>query len=74
MYFPSGKQSISRVEKMGEIITLGDRSKWKVGIFDKSKSMMWLMADDVTVASYIGNKFKITHIKRNETVEAEFIE
>lgn len=75
MYFATGqKQFISKVENMGELITLGDRSKWKVGIFDKSKSMMWMMMDEVTVASYIGNKFKLTHTKRNETIEAEFIQ
>lgn len=73
MYFPSGKQSISRVENMGETLKLSDRSIWKVGMFDKSKAMMWMMMDEVTIQSYIGNKFKITHTKRNETIEAEFI-
>jgi hypothetical protein len=35
---------------------------------------MWMMLEDVVVASYIGNKFKITHISKKETIEAEFIE
>ena len=75
MYFASNqKVSISRVENMGEIITLADRSKWKVSLFDKSKVFSWMMFEDVVVAPYIGNKFKITHTKRNETIEAEFIE
>lgn len=75
MYFATNqKQSINRVENLGEIITLADRSKWKVSMFDKTKSMMWMMIDDVIVTPYIGNKFKITHVKRNETIEAEFIE
>lgn len=45
MYFASNqKVSISRVESMGEIITLADRSKWKVNMFDKSKN---IFMDDV---------------------------
>ncbi|MEI8102891.1 MAG: hypothetical protein WCG61_05115 [Chlorobium sp.] len=59
---------------MGEIITLNDRSKWKVSLFDKSKVFTWMMLEDVVVAPYIGNKFKITHVNKKETIEAEFIE
>jgi len=70
MYLNTGKHSITKVENMGEFITLDDNSRWQVSMFDKSKSMMWMTIDQVTVASYIGTKFKITHIKRNETVEA----
>ena len=70
MYFGTGKHSIRKVENLGEIITLDDNSCWKVSFMDKTKSMMWLITDDVTVASHMGDKFKITHIKRNETVEA----
>jgi hypothetical protein len=68
------KQFIRSVENMGETITLSDNSKWKVGMFDKTKSMMWMMMDDVVVADGFLNKHKITHLKRNETVEAEFIQ
>lgn len=30
---------------------------------------MWMILDDVTVAG-LGNAFKITHIKRKETIDA----
>ena len=70
MYIGTGKHSIRKVESLGEIITLDDNSRWKVSFLDKTKSMMWLVTDDVTVASNIGDTFKITHIKRNETVDA----
>lgn len=32
------------------------------------------LIDEVTVESYIGSKFKITHIKKKETVEATYLE
>lgn len=67
------KQSISKIENMGESITLGDRSLWKVNVFDKTKSMMWMIFDDVVVADGFLNKHKITHTKRNETIEAEYL-
>jgi len=74
MYFATNqKLFINKVENMGETLVLSDRSVWKVGMFDKLKAMMWMMMDNVTVASYIGNKFKITHEKKKETIEAEFI-
>jgi hypothetical protein len=74
MYLATGqKLFIKRIENLGVIITLDDRSKWKVNMFDITKSKLWLVMDEVTVASYIGSKFKITHTKRNETIEAEFI-
>jgi len=73
MYLNNGRHSIRRVENLGEIIILDDNSKWKVSFMDKSKSMMWMMFDDVTVSSYIGSKYKITHIKKNETVEATLL-
>ena len=72
MYLRTGKHTIRRVENLGENITLDDNSSWKVSSFDKSKSMMWMVADEVSVASYMGDKFKITHVRRNETVEATF--
>jgi hypothetical protein len=72
MYLRTGKHSIRKVENLGENITLDDNSRWKVSFMDKTKSMMWMIADDVNVASYIGDKFKITHVKRNETVEATY--
>ena len=65
MYLRTGKHSIRKVENGGGLITLDDGSKWKVSAFDKIKSMMWMIIDDVTVKSYIGSKFKITHIKRS---------
>lgn len=74
MYLRTGKHTIKKVENMGEIIILDDNSKWKVSMFDKSKSMMWMMIDEVTIASYIGSIFKITHTKRNETVDATHLE
>jgi len=70
MYLRTGKHSIKKVENLGGLITLDDGSKWEVSTFDKSKSMMWMIIDDVTVESYIGSKFKITHIKKKETIEA----
>jgi hypothetical protein len=73
MYFNTGKHSIRKVENLGEYITLDDGSRWQVSFMDKSKTMMWMMTDDVSVASYMGSKFKITHSKRNETVEATYV-
>jgi hypothetical protein len=70
MYLNTGKHSIRKVENAGGLITLDDGSKWEVGTIDKIKSMMWMIIDDVTVESYIGSKFKITHIKKKETIEA----
>lgn len=70
MYLNTGKHSIMRVENFGERIILDDNSRWTVSFTDKTTSMMWMILDDVKVASYVGNKFKITHIKRNETIEA----
>ena len=64
MYLRTGKHTITKVENMGEFITLDDNSRWQVSMFDKSKSMMWMTSEDVTVSSYIGSKFKITHIKK----------
>jgi hypothetical protein len=74
MYLSTGKHSIGKVENGGGLITLDDGSKWEVSTFDKFKSMIWMIMDDVTVSSYIGSKFKITHIKRNETIEATHLE
>ncbi|OYY74718.1 MAG: hypothetical protein B7Y40_03865 [Gammaproteobacteria bacterium 28-57-27] len=70
MYFGTGKHSIRKIENLGETITLDDNSRWKVSFIDKVKSMQWLPTDDVNVSSYIGDKFNITHIERNETIEA----
>jgi len=70
MYIGTGKHYIRKVENLGETITLDDNSVWKVSFMDKTKSMMWLITDNVNVSSYMGDKFKITHLKRNETVEA----
>lgn len=73
VYLGAGSEhQISKIENLGEIITLDDRSQWKVSMFDKSKSIMWMMFDKVIVSSY-GIKYKITNIKRNEIVEAEYI-
>ncbi len=74
MYLRIGKHSIRKVENGGELITLDDGSKWEVSTFDKFKVMMWTMMDEVTVASYIGSKCKITHIKKKETIEATYLE
>jgi len=74
MYFNTGKHSIRRVENAGGLITLDDGSKWDVSAFHKMKSMIWMMMDDVLVESYIGSKFKITHIKNKETIEATHLE
>ncbi|WP_295606169.1 hypothetical protein [uncultured Lamprocystis sp.] len=73
MYYSTGKHSIRKVDNLGEYITLDDGSRWQISFMDKTKSMMWMIIDDVSVFSYIGNKFKITHIKRNETVEATYL-
>ncbi|MBE0425137.1 MAG: hypothetical protein IBX72_00620 [Nitrospirae bacterium] len=74
MYLRTGKHSIRKVENGGGLITLDDGSKWEVFTFDKFKSMMWMIIYDVNVSSYIGSKFKITHIKRNESIEATYVE
>lgn len=73
MYLNTGKHSIRKVENAGSLITLDDGSKWEVSAFDKFKSMMWMIIDDVTIESSIGSKFKITHIKKKETIEATHI-
>ena len=73
VYLGTGSEhQISKIENLGEIITLDDRSQWKVSMFDKSKPIMWMMFDKVIVSSY-GIKYKITNIKRNEIVEAVYI-
>jgi hypothetical protein len=74
MCLSTGKRFVTKVENFGEFITLNDNSHWKVSIFDKSKSMMWMMGDEVMVTSYVGATCKITHTKRNETIEASHIE
>ena len=73
MYLRTGKHTIKKVENLGEIITLDDSSRWQVSPIDKFKSMLWMILDKVTVTSCIGSKCKITHTKRNETVEATFL-
>ncbi len=71
MYLNTGtKHSIRKVEDLGQIIILDDGSRWKVSMFDKSKSMMWIPLDEVTIQPS-GIIYKLTHLKRKETVEAE---
>jgi len=70
MYLSTGKHTLKRVESLGEFITLDDNSRWQVSFIDKTKTMMWMIIDEVNVVSYLGNKFKIIHTKRNETIEA----
>jgi hypothetical protein len=70
MYLRTGKHTIKKIENLGEFITLDDNSRWKVSFIDKTKSMMWMITDEVNVTSYLGDKFKITHIKKKETIEA----
>ncbi len=73
MYTNTGKHFILKTEKTGGLITLDDKSRWEISsISDKMKSMMWSVVDDVNVSDSYG-KFKITHIKRDETVEATFL-
>ena len=71
MYCSTGRKTIKKVSSFDGTFELSDGSKWKASIFDKSSLFSWSMFDDVDVASYIGNKFKITHVKRNETITAE---
>jgi hypothetical protein len=73
MYTNTGIHTIKKVEKLGEFITLNDRSSWKVSIVDKSKSIMWMITDEVTVIPHVGSEFKITHTKRHETIEATYL-
>jgi len=73
MYLSTGKHTIKRVESLGEFITLDDNSRWRVSFIEKTKTMMWMITDGVNVVSYLGNKFKITHTKRNETIEATYL-
>jgi hypothetical protein len=74
MYLNTGKRTIKKIVNLGEIITLDDGSRWKVSFMDKTKSKMWMMLDDVAVASYVGSKYKITHIRKNETIEATLLD
>lgn len=73
MYYSTGKHTIKKIESRGEFITLEDNSRWKISFLDKIKSMMWMITEDVNVTSYVGDKFKITHIEKNENVEATFL-
>ncbi len=73
MYLNTGKHSIKEIENTGEFITLDDDSKWKVFPFDKAKTKLWQALDNVTVASNVGSKSKITHTERNETIEATYL-
>ncbi|MBF0345602.1 MAG: hypothetical protein HQL06_15410 [Nitrospirae bacterium] len=72
-YNTSVKLYISQVESMGEIVTLNDRSRWKVETFEKSTAAMWAMLDDVIVSPYIGSKYTLKNLKRNQEVKASLI-
>jgi hypothetical protein len=75
IYLNTGqKLFITKSESMGGLLTLSDRSQWKVSSFDKTTSMLWMAIDDVIVSDGFLGKYKITHIKRKETVEAELIQ
>jgi len=70
MYLRTGKHRIRKVENLGGLLTLDDGSKWEVTAFGKYNAMMWKSFDEVMVESYIGSKFKIIHIKKQEAIEA----
>jgi hypothetical protein len=67
------KKYIEKTEEMGEKITLGDHSRWKVGRFDKLKAMGWKPGDEVKVILRKEGKCEITNLSNNETVDAERI-
>lgn len=68
------KQFIKKCDSFNNLLTLSDNSKWKVSLFDKTTILLWLAMDDVIVGDGFLNKHKITHVKRKETIEAEFIQ
>jgi hypothetical protein len=68
------KQYIKKSDSFNSLLTLSDNSQWKVGLFDKSTIILWSAMDDVVVGDGFLNKHKITHVKRKETIEVEFIQ
>jgi len=74
LYLNTGsKQYIKRCDSFSSILVLSDNSQWKVTLFDKSTIILWSAMDDVVVGDGFLGKHKITHVKRKEVVEAEFI-
>jgi hypothetical protein len=68
------KQFIAKKDNTRGLLALSDRSLWKVSLFDKSTVLLWLPMDDVVVGEGILNTYKITHVKRKETIEAELVQ
>ena len=67
------KQYLSKNEKFGEILIFLDGSTWQINFIDKVKTTLWLPADEIKVTQK-GMQYFLTHIKKNETVTAIFIE
>lgn len=68
------KQFIAKKDNTRGLFALSDRSLWKVSLFDKSTVLLWLPMDDVIVVDGFLNTYKITHVKRKETIEAELVQ
>jgi hypothetical protein len=64
---------VTRVENLGGVVVLDDGSKWEVQMMDKSKSMMWLMSDQVKVESYMVHQYRLTNQKQNASVLAKHV-
>jgi hypothetical protein len=62
---------VARVENIRGVVVLDDGSKWEVQMMDKSKSMTWLISDQVTVESYMAQQHRLTNQNRNSSVLCE---
>jgi len=69
----NSKQYLSKNEKSGEVLILLDGSTWNINLVDKVKTTLWLPTDEIQVTQK-GMQYYLTHIKKNETVSATFIE
>jgi len=61
------KQFISEVQDFGKILVLGSGSKYRVGIVDSVKTMLWLPAQQVSVSGFI----MVNHGRQGESVQVE---
>lgn len=63
---------ILRIENLGAIIVLDDGSQWEVSFMDKTKSMTWLMSDQVKVESHM-MQYRLTNQNRGSSVIAKHL-
>jgi len=66
------KQYLSKNEKIGELLTFLDGSKWQVNPIDKMKTALWLPSKEIIV-SIEGTQYLLTNIKKKETVNAKYL-